>query len=138
MQFINATSVVWGFFTWENTQWIIDYNYLLQSNYTELQFGLPSTYSFDHLICNGMFYFCRKILQHVKEYCDQAAIHGPQHFVSERLAIFERLVRFHCFVFWCRFRGNNYKSNCWICYFQLMTDKYFITDLYGSSYSLGL
>ena len=26
------------------------------------------------------------------EYCEQAAIHGPQHIVAERLTIFERLV----------------------------------------------
>ena len=33
----------------------------------------------------------RILLQHVKEYCEEAAIHGPQHIVSPRLAIFERL-----------------------------------------------
>ena len=35
---------------------------------------------------------CRVILQHIKEYCEEAAIHGPQHIVAHRLAIFERLV----------------------------------------------
>ena len=34
------------------------------------------------------------LLQHVKEYCEEAAIHGPQHIVSPRLAILERLVLF--------------------------------------------
>ena len=33
----------------------------------------------------------RTSLRHVKEYCEEAAIHGPQHIVSPRLAIFERL-----------------------------------------------
>ena len=32
------------------------------------------------------------LLRHVKEYCEGAAIHGPQHIVSPRLAILERLV----------------------------------------------
>ena len=32
------------------------------------------------------------ILLHVKEYCEQAAIHGPQHIVSPRLNVIERLV----------------------------------------------
>ena len=32
------------------------------------------------------------ILQHIKEYCEQAAIHGPQHIVSQRLSRLERLV----------------------------------------------
>ena len=32
------------------------------------------------------------LLRHLKEYCQEAAIHGPQHIVSPRLAIFERLV----------------------------------------------
>ena len=35
---------------------------------------------------------CRVILQHIKEYCEEAAIHGPQHIVAHRLAVFERLV----------------------------------------------
>ena len=35
---------------------------------------------------------CRAILQHIKEYCEEAAIHGPQHIVAHRLAIFERFV----------------------------------------------
>ena len=35
---------------------------------------------------------CRAILQHIKEYCEEAAIHGPQHIVAHRLAVFERLV----------------------------------------------
>ena len=35
---------------------------------------------------------CKKILQHVKEYCQEAGIHGVQHIASPRLAIFERLV----------------------------------------------
>ena len=39
-----------------------------------------------------MVAFYKKILQHVAEYCDQAAIHGPQHIVSERLTRYERLV----------------------------------------------
>ena len=34
----------------------------------------------------------RILLQHVKEYCEEAAIHGPQHIVSPQLAIGERLV----------------------------------------------
>ena len=34
------------------------------------------------------------LLRHVKEYCEEAAIHGPQHIVSPRLAILERLVLF--------------------------------------------
>ena len=33
------------------------------------------------------------ILQHIKEYCEQAAIHGPQHIVAERLTRLERLVQ---------------------------------------------
>ena len=36
----------------------------------------------------------RILLRHIKEYCEEAAIHGPQHIVSQRLAIFERLVLF--------------------------------------------
>ena len=35
---------------------------------------------------------CKKILQHIKEYCQEAGIHGPQHIVSPRLTVFERLV----------------------------------------------
>ena len=35
---------------------------------------------------------CRLILRHIKEYCEEAAIHGPQHIVAHRLAVFERLV----------------------------------------------
>ena len=38
-----------------------------------------------------MVNFCKLILLHVKEYCEQAAIHGPQHIVSERLSRLERL-----------------------------------------------
>ena len=34
----------------------------------------------------------RILLQHVIEYCEEAAIHGPQHIVSPQLAIRERLV----------------------------------------------
>ena len=49
-------------------------------------------YSVDHLTFNTMVNFCKLILQHVKEYCEQAAIHGPQHIVSERLSRLERLV----------------------------------------------
>ena len=41
---------------------------------------------------NKMVRFFKKILKHVAEYCEQAAIHGPQHIVAERLTIFERLV----------------------------------------------
>ena len=36
----------------------------------------------------------RILLRHVKDYCEEAAIHGPQHIVSPQLAIFERLVMF--------------------------------------------
>ena len=43
-------------------------------------------------IMNPLVYICKKILQHVREYCQEAAIHGPQHIVNQRLAIFERLV----------------------------------------------
>ena len=39
-----------------------------------------------------MVRFFKKILKHVAEYCEQAAIHGPQHIVAERLTILERLV----------------------------------------------
>ena len=49
-------------------------------------------YSVDHLPFNRMVNFLKLILQHVKEYCEQAAIHGPQHMVSERLTKLERLV----------------------------------------------
>ena len=49
-------------------------------------------YSVDHLPFNRMVNFLRLIQQHVKEYCEQAAIHGPQHIVSERLTKLERLV----------------------------------------------
>ena len=31
------------------------------------------------------------LLQHFKEFCQAAAIHGPQHIVGQRLAMFERL-----------------------------------------------
>ena len=50
------------------------------------------TYSVDHLTFSRMVNFLKLILQHVKEYCEQAAIHGPQHIVSERLTKLERLV----------------------------------------------
>ena len=50
----------------------------------------------DHLTFNRMVNFCKLILQHVKEYCEQAAIHGPQHIVSERLSQLERLVTMYC------------------------------------------
>ena len=49
-------------------------------------------FSVDHLTFNRMVNFGKLILQHVKEYCKQAAIHGPQHIVSERLSRLERLV----------------------------------------------
>ena len=42
--------------------------------------------------CHRMVNVCRLILRHIKEYCEEAAIHGPQHIVAHRLAIFERLV----------------------------------------------
>ena len=48
------------------------------------------TYSVDHLTFSRMVNFLKLILQHVKEYCEQAAIHGPQHIVSERLSKLER------------------------------------------------
>ena len=35
---------------------------------------------------------CKLILQHIKEYCEEAAIHGPQHIVAHQLAVLERLV----------------------------------------------
>ena len=44
----------------------------------------------------------RNLLQHIREYCEEAAIHGPQHIVSQRLALYERLVSFlwcSCFLF---------------------------------------
>ena len=47
---------------------------------------------FFEAIMNRVVNVCKTILQHVKEYCQEAAIHGPQHIVSPRLAIFERLV----------------------------------------------
>ena len=47
---------------------------------------------FEAIIIIRMVNFLKIILQHIKEYCEQAAIHGPQHIVSQRLAIFERLV----------------------------------------------
>ena len=53
---------------------------------------IPIIDSFDHLIFNKMVRFFKKILKHVAEYCEQAAIHGPQHIVSERLTILERFV----------------------------------------------
>ena len=40
----------------------------------------------------------RILLQHIKEYCEAAAIHGPQHIVSQRLSIIERLVLYYGFV----------------------------------------
>ena len=39
-----------------------------------------------------MFNFWKKILEHVKDYCEEAAIHGLRHIVSQRLTIFERSV----------------------------------------------
>ena len=39
-----------------------------------------------------MFKLWKKILEHVKDYCEEAAIHGLRHIVSQRLAIFERSV----------------------------------------------
>ena len=41
-----------------------------------------------------MINLCKKIAEHIKEYCEEAAIHGPQHIVSQRLAIFERLASY--------------------------------------------
>ena len=41
-----------------------------------------------------MINLCKKIAEHIKEYCEAAAIHGPQHIVSQRLAIFERLASY--------------------------------------------
>ena len=43
-------------------------------------------------IINRMFKLWKKILEHVKDYCEEAAIHGLRHIVSQRLAIFERSV----------------------------------------------
>ena len=54
---------------------------------------LVMLYSVHHLTFYRMVNFCKLILQHVKEYCEQAAIHGPQHIVSERLLRLERLVK---------------------------------------------
>ena len=34
------------------------------------------------------------LLQHIKEYCEAAAIHGPQHIVSRNLTRLERLVSY--------------------------------------------
>ena len=48
--------------------------------------------SVDHSIYSRMVRFYKKVLEHVAEYCEQAAIHGPQHIVSERLTRYERLV----------------------------------------------
>ena len=48
--------------------------------------------SVNHLFYSRMVRFYKKIQQHVAEYCEQAAIHGPQHIVSERLTRYERLV----------------------------------------------
>ena len=62
--------------------------------------------SVDHSIHSRMVRFYKKILQHVAEYCDQAAIHGPQHIVSERLTRYERLVIF---------------DFLWICYIAFVT-----------------
>ena len=39
-----------------------------------------------------MFKLWKKILEHVKDYCEEAAIHGLRHIVSQRLTIFERSV----------------------------------------------
>ena len=47
---------------------------------------------FEAIIIIRMVNVFKIILQHIKEYCEEAAIHGPQHIVSQRLAIFERLV----------------------------------------------
>ena len=47
---------------------------------------------FFEAIMNRVVNVCKLILQHIKEYCQEAAIHGPQHIVSPRLEIFERLV----------------------------------------------
>ena len=53
------------------------------------------------ITCKMVNIFCN-LLQHVREYCEEAAIHGPQHIVSQRLALYERLVSFlwcSCFLF---------------------------------------
>ena len=34
------------------------------------------------------------VIQHLKEYCEQAAIAGPKHIVSQRLSRLERLVSY--------------------------------------------
>ena len=41
---------------------------------------------------NRMVNIFKLIIQHIKEYCEQAGIHGPQHIVSERFTKLERLV----------------------------------------------
>ena len=48
---------------------------------------------------------CRLILRHIKEYCEEAAIHGPQHIVAHRLEIFERLV------------SIKLTSDCTVCFY---------------------
>ena len=45
-------------------------------------------------ILKRMVNFLKIFFRHIKEYCEEAAIHGPQHIVSRRLTIFERLVLF--------------------------------------------
>ena len=54
--------------------------------------SIPMIFSLYKEIIIRMINVCKLILRHVKEYCQEAAIHGPQHIVSPRLAIFERLV----------------------------------------------
>ena len=54
--------------------------------------SIPIIFSLYKEIIIRMINVCKLILRHVKEYCQEAAIHGPQHIVSPRLAIFERLV----------------------------------------------
>ena len=41
-----------------------------------------------------MINLCKKIAEHIKEYCEAAGIHGPQHIVSQRLTIYERLASY--------------------------------------------
>ena len=59
--------------------------------------------NFQYLIC-FLFIFYRMvnifklILQHIKEYCQQAGIHGPKHIVSEKLTRLERLVSYKLFM----------------------------------------
>ena len=61
------------------------WDYLLQRQFFKCS-------PFFQAIMNRVVYFCKIILQHIKEYCQEAAIHGPQHIVNQRLAFFERLV----------------------------------------------